>query len=113
MESNRSEAERCLEIGHECERDGNLERALKFFLKSQHLYPSQAAKEATTKIHHLMNKNKNTKPNVQEETTKHQENKVYTQEQKELVDRFFHKVVLLLTLKKSSSSKRLLSNFEC
>lgn len=44
MESNRDEAERCIEIAAQALRDSKMEKAEKFLNKAEQLYPSQKAK---------------------------------------------------------------------
>lgn len=44
MESNRDEAERCIQIAAQALRDSKLEKAEKFLKKADKLYPTQKAK---------------------------------------------------------------------
>lgn len=44
MESNRDEAERCIEIAVQALRQAKLEKAEKFLKKAENLYPTQKAK---------------------------------------------------------------------
>lgn len=44
MESNRDEAERCIEIAAQALRDSKMEKAEKFLKKAEQLYPTQKAK---------------------------------------------------------------------
>lgn len=44
MESNRDEAERCIEIAAQSLRDSKMEKAEKFLKKAEQLFPSQKAK---------------------------------------------------------------------
>lgn len=44
MESNRDEAERCIEIAAQAFRDSKMEKAEKFLKKADQLFPSQKAK---------------------------------------------------------------------
>lgn len=44
MESNRDEAERCIQIAAQALRDFKIEKAEKFLKKAEKLYPSQKAK---------------------------------------------------------------------
>lgn len=44
MESNRDEAERCIQIAAQALRESKMEKAEKFLKKAEQLYPSQKAK---------------------------------------------------------------------
>lgn len=44
MESNRDEAERCIEIAAQAFRDSKMEKAEKFLKKADQLFPTQKAK---------------------------------------------------------------------
>lgn len=44
MESNRDEAERCIEIAAQALRDSKMEKAEKFLKKAEQLYPTEKAK---------------------------------------------------------------------
>ena len=45
MDVNRDEAERCLQIGVKAFRAGDHEKALRFFTKSNNMYPTAAAQQ--------------------------------------------------------------------
>jgi DnaJ family protein B protein 12 len=44
MDSNRDESERCIELAKYCIKDNDNEKALKFLLKAERLFPSPEAK---------------------------------------------------------------------
>ena len=48
MESNRDEAERCIQIAVTAFREAKLEKAEKFLKKAEQLFPTQKAKGMTT-----------------------------------------------------------------
>lgn len=50
MESNRDEAERCIDIAVLALREAKLEKAEKFLKKAESLYPTQKAKSIRTNL---------------------------------------------------------------
>lgn len=50
MDGNRDEADRCLEIGKRAFFEGKFEKAEKFILKAERLFPSNIAKDLLTKV---------------------------------------------------------------
>ena len=44
MEGNRDESEKCIKLAEKCARAGDKDKALKFLLKAEKLFPSQRAK---------------------------------------------------------------------
>lgn len=47
---NQDEAERCLDIAKDAEKQGNKEKALKFYEKSLKLYPNSKAEEGIARL---------------------------------------------------------------
>ena len=53
MESNRDEADKCLELALKFIRDGNKEKAEKFVRKAEKLYPSRRIQEVLNLVHQM------------------------------------------------------------
>jgi len=93
MESNRDEAEKCLELGKKYENEGHFEKASRFYTKSLHLFPTPTAKQYLVQIEIKIKQKTNvpednrsrtekTKPNTEKPTNKQQRD--YTPEQLEM-----------------------------
>lgn len=61
MESNRDEADRCIDIALSAFATGNYEKSERFLRKAENLYPTQRAKEILAKIRHFSNENNSRK----------------------------------------------------
>ena len=53
MESNRDEADKCLELALKFIREGNKEKAEKFVLKAEKLFPSRRIQEVLNLVHQM------------------------------------------------------------
>ncbi|KAL1122148.1 hypothetical protein AAG570_003553 [Ranatra chinensis] len=98
MESNRDEAERCIELAESYILDGKCEKAEKFLLKSEKLYSTQKAKDLLDRLQRLKSASKpnvktSEEPTVKKRTTgmKKEDDRVheadYTEEQLKAVKR--------------------------
>uniref|UniRef100_A0A6B2EBR9 Putative molecular chaperone dnaj superfamily n=1 Tax=Phlebotomus kandelakii TaxID=1109342 RepID=A0A6B2EBR9_9DIPT len=80
MEGNRDEARRCIDIAYNCMGRGNLEKARKFLLKAEKLYPSVQAQKLLDELDALDDGVSHGEPEAPPEVN-------YTQEQVDLVKR--------------------------